>query len=136
VCFTPAGESLINSGLVLYLTDSKNVKGGKKRGGEGDGCSDKEPYVLYLGMYGLGTWGRRAGKEGTRKRKGRFTELARPSPALCALREKPSRAGSRAAFVISLEPKENLIGCLDSRLEMINVNPREAFAKVKRRFIP
>jgi len=35
VCFTPAGESLINSGLVLYLTDSKNVKGGKKRRGEG-----------------------------------------------------------------------------------------------------
>lgn len=33
VCFTPAGESLINSGLVLYLTDSKNVKRGKKEEG-------------------------------------------------------------------------------------------------------
>lgn len=30
VCFSSAGESLINSGLVLYLTDSKNVKRGRR----------------------------------------------------------------------------------------------------------
>lgn len=63
VCFTPAGESLINSGLVHSLPNGleerkKGKKGGmqegrKRKGGTRNGWSDKEPYVLYLGTYGL-----------------------------------------------------------------------------------
>lgn len=67
MCSSPAGESLINSELLRYLTDSKDEKGGKTEkkerreeegmelqdGTGGRGCLDKEPYVLYLGTNGL-----------------------------------------------------------------------------------
>lgn len=58
MCFSPAGGSLINRELLRYLTDSEGEKGGKTGGGKtaglsAGGCSDKEPYVLYLGTNGL-----------------------------------------------------------------------------------
>lgn len=64
MCASPAGESLINSELLRYLTDSKDEKEGKTEkkeeegmelqdGTGGRGCLDKEPYVLYLGTNGL-----------------------------------------------------------------------------------